>query len=175
MSEEMGTIENNEVNDQSFENEKPTRTTFILVLCILSWVYVGFGLLGVVGNMGGSKEEAMKAIDLQINEMRASEIASTDFGKDTIAYMESTKTIPGWNNTTTAVLLLFEGFAVFLIFQMKRNGFWIYLAAQIGFLVQTYSVLHFPNMMSMAALIMSFLIIAVFTILYAVNLKHLRN
>lgn len=175
MSEEIQNTETIEINEPAFQNEKPTRPTFVLVLCILSWVYVGFGLLGVMGNMGASKVEANKAIDEQIYQMKASEIASTDFGKDTIAYMESTKAIPGWNNTTTAILLLLEGFAVFLIFQMKRNGFWIYLAAQIGFLVQTYSVLPFPNMMSMAALIMSFLIIAVFTILYAVNLKHLRN
>jgi hypothetical protein len=175
MSEEIQNTETIEINEPAFQNEKPTRPTFVLVLCILSWVYVGFGLLGVMGNMGASKVEANKAIDEQIYQMKASEIASTDFGKDTIAYMESTKAIPGWNNTTTAILLLLEGFAVFLIFQMKRNGFWIYLAAQIGFLVQTYSVLPFPNMMSMAALIMSFLIIVVFTILYAVNLKHLRN
>ena len=102
-------------------------------------------------------------------------IRPTDFGKDIIVYFESTKNLPSWNNTIIAILLLLEGFAVFLIFQMKRNGFWLYLVAQIGFLVHTYSVLPFPNMMSMSALVVTFLIIAVFTILYAVNLKHLRN
>jgi hypothetical protein len=175
MSEEMETIENNEVNDQSFENVKPKRTTFILVLCILSWVYVGYNLLTIVGNMSISKEETINIIDEEINKIRISPIASTVFGKDSIALMEYSKSIPSWHNTLTTVFLLLEGLAVFLIFQMKRNGFWIYLATQIGFLVQTYFYLPFPNMASTIAISLSFLIIAVFTILYAVNLKHLRN
>ncbi len=175
MSEEIQNTETIELNEPAFQNEKPTRPTFVLVLCVLSWVYVGFGLLGVMANMGASKVEANKAIDEQIYQMKASEIASQPFGKDIIAYMESTKNIPSWNNTVTAVLLLLEGLAVFLIFQLKRNGFWLYLVAQLGFIVQTYSILPFPNMMSTAALVLTVLIIALFGILYAVNLKHLRN
>jgi hypothetical protein len=169
MSEEVEVIE-----DAIEMDSAPKRTNFITVLCILSWVYVGWSLIGAIGQMGGTKEAQMEELDKQIETLKASEVYAMDIGKDMVAFYEHTLTIPAYFLTLTVLFLLVEGLGVFMVFQLKRTGFWIYLAAQAGLIGVTIASMPWPNSLSTIALSISMLITLVFVILYGVNLKHLK-
>jgi hypothetical protein len=152
----------------------PTRNNFITVLCILSWIYVGWSLIGAIGQMAGTKEAQLEELDRQIETLKASEVYAMDIGKDMVAFYEHTLTIPNYFLTLTVLFLLVEGLGVFMIFQLKKTGFWVYVAAQLGLIGVVFASMPWPNSLSTIALSISLLITLVFVILYGVNLKHLR-
>jgi hypothetical protein len=167
--------EENEIIEDAIEMDStPKRNNFITVLCILSWVYVGWSLIGAIGQMTGSKEAQLEELDKQIEALKATEVYAMDIGKDMVAFYEHTLTIPGYFLTLTVLFLLVEGLGVFMVFQLKKTGFWIYIAAQIGLIGVTVASMPWPNSLSTMALSISLLITLVFVILYGVNLKHLR-
>tara|TARA_B100000513_G_scaffold195604_1_gene126661 strand:+ start:66 stop:437 length:372 start_codon:yes stop_codon:yes gene_type:complete len=71
------------------------------------------------------------------------------------------------------IFFLIEGVGVYLMFLMKRRGFFIYLGAQIGFVLIPL-IIQGLNMFSVGEMIIVIVFTSgIFTILYAMNLKHL--
>ena len=71
------------------------------------------------------------------------------------------------------IFFLIEGVGVYLMFLMKRRGFFIYLGAQIGFVLIPF-IIQGLNMFSVGEMIIVIVFTSgIFTILYAMNLKHL--
>tara|TARA_Y100000589_G_scaffold185975_1_gene176144 strand:- start:315 stop:686 length:372 start_codon:yes stop_codon:yes gene_type:complete len=71
------------------------------------------------------------------------------------------------------IFFLIEGVGVYLMFLMKRRGFFIYLGAQIGFVLIPL-IIQGLNMFSIGEMIIVIVFSSgIFTILYAMNLKHL--
>tara|TARA_B100000524_G_C23547035_1_gene333373 strand:+ start:65 stop:436 length:372 start_codon:yes stop_codon:yes gene_type:complete len=71
------------------------------------------------------------------------------------------------------IFFLIEGVGVYLMFLMKRRGFFIYLGAQIGFVLIPL-IIQGLNMFSVGEMIIVIVFTCgIFTILYAMNLKHL--
>jgi len=70
--------------------------------------------------------------------------------------------------------VLLEGFAVFMMFNLKKTGFWLYTLSQVGMLSIMMYIFPMDNTLTMVTLFFSGLLILVFEILYAVNLKHMK-
>ena len=61
------------------------------------------------------------------------------------------------------------------MFVQKKTGFWLYTGVQFGFLMLIISIYPLSNIFTFMTLILMTMIILVFEILYALNLKHMKN
>lgn len=134
------------------ENKRPT---FLTVICILTFIGSGLGVLGGL-------------IGLLLTGMADSLTSIPGLGAAI-----SNAAIGGV--TYTIIGLLLSGASLFGALQMwklKKMGFFIYLIAQILMLIVPFIFL--PSIFAMAGLIFNILFTAGFIVMYAVNLKHLK-
>jgi len=160
-------------DDGEFNNEEPRkRPTFITVLAILSWIYVAIGVLGALVNSLSSEEKQMEQIDQAIAVY--DDMDEMPFLDDSIAVLEASRDNLRITNLGNLIFLLIEGIAVFMMFNLKRNGFWLYTLAQIGLVSLIIMVMPWPNSITTLTVVFTVFIVLLFEILYAVNLKHMK-
>jgi len=160
-------------DDVEFNNEAPRkRPAFITVLAILSWVYVAIGVVGALANSLSSEEKQMAQIDEAIAIY--DDMDEMPFLDDSIAVLEASRDNLRITNLGNLIFLLIEGIAVFMMFNLKRNGFWLYTLAQIGLVSLIIMVMPWPNSITTLTVVFTVFIVLLFEILYAVNLKHMK-
>jgi len=160
-------------DDGEFNNEAPRkRPAFITVLAILSWIYVAIGVLGALVNSLSSEEKQMAQIDEAIAVYDGMD--EMPFLDDSIAVLEASRDNLRITNLGNLIFLLVEGIAVFMMFNLKRNGFWLYTLAQIGLVSLIIIVMPWPNLISTLTVVVTLFLVLLFEILYAVNLKHMK-
>ncbi len=136
------------MSESNVNNEGGARPTFLTVLCILSFIGGGIGVLG--GLLGIVAVGAMGSMFADIPGMGAIIGAST-------AYM--------------VMALLIAGASLYGAIQMwklKKQGFYIYTGAQVVSLILPMVMLPGAGFNGVA-----FLFTALFIGLYAMNLKHM--
>ena len=101
-------------------------------------------------------------------------MASSDFMQDSLAFMESSVVNAKMMNLVTLVLMLVEGFAVFMMFKLNKMGFWIYTLVQVVLIGVTIYFVPWPNVLSTMTVGFYGIIVLLFLILYGVNLKHMK-
>ena len=159
--------------------EAPKRPTMLTILCILSLLFNLFALWG--GYQTGftdaptrDLEEARTKMD-ELVEQVGEEAAGgfSTFAESTIGMhehrVENAKAL-GYRGILLALLNLS---AVWLMWSLKKVGFWVYLVASVAGLVPDALWLG-GGPAAVLALSMMSVITLVFVILYAVNLKHMR-
>lgn len=149
------------------------RPAFILVLAILSWIYVGIALVGGLITSLSSEENMQRSLDASIQIYEDMDEKTMPFKYDMIEFMEISKENYKLNNLLQIIFVLIEGLGVFMMFNLKRNGFWVYTLSQIGFLSIYFILFPLGNFLTIASFTIMFLIVLLFEILYAVNLKHM--
>ena len=160
-------------DDGEFNNEVPgKRPTFITVLAILSWVYVAFGVLSALVNSFSSEEKKIEQIDQAIAVYEDTD--EMPLRDEFIELAEASKENLRITNLGNLIFLLIEGIAVFMMFNLKRNGFWLYTLAQIGMVSLMIMVMPWPNLISTLTVCFTLFLVLLFEILYAVNLKHMK-
>ena len=160
-------------DDGEFNNEAPgKRPTFITVLAILSWVYVAFGVLSALVNSFSSEEKKIEQIDQAIAVYEDTD--EMPLRDEFIELAEASKENLRITNLGNLIFLLIEGIAVFMMFNLKRNGFWLYTIAQIGIVSLAIMVMPWPNIISTLSIAFTLFLVLLFEILYAVNLKHMK-
>lgn len=169
----------NAINDD-FENDTQTmkekRGTFLTVISALSGIFIGFTLFSTVIGYFNGKEAAQAQIDTVIEEM------DTDTG-NAFADNIMTETIEMLENTilhfesiqfATVIALLIGALSVYLMFQLKKMGYVLYILYTIVFSGISFYYLGSGMMVWMTQ---SFYLLVgiVFLILYGVNLKRMTN
>lgn len=168
---------NDELDDFNFDDNKNQRPTFLTVLIILTWISVGTTVLGGVfsliniGNSADQLEQSMAVFDSMPDDNPIVKGYMKDYKEFIISSMENMYPL----NLSNIIVYLIEGFAALLMFNLKRLGFWIYLACQIGFLVIFYSFYPSGNIMTTLTIISGLIFSGVFVFLYGLNLKHLTK
>lgn len=160
-------------DDGEFNNKAPRkRPAFITVLAILSWVYVAIGVLGALVNSLSSEEKQIEQIDQAIATYdNMDEMPLRDeFIEVAVASRDNLRV----TNLGNLIFFLIEGIAVFMMFNLKRNGFWLYTLAQIGLVSLMIMVMPWPNLISTLTVCITLFLVLLFEILYAVNLKHMK-
>lgn len=160
-------IEPNEVT------EVKKRPTFILVLAILSWLYVGIGLVSGLMSSLTPKDVQIENMDKAIEVYEDMDETMMPYKYDMIEFMEITKENYKLNSLLQVVLLLIEGLGVFMMFNLHRRGFWIYTLSQEGFLSLILIFFPMSNVITVFSFVFMIFIVLLFEILYAVNLKHM--
>jgi hypothetical protein len=143
------------------ETNVTTRPAFLTVLCILTWVGSGLGLIGGLFGL-----------------MSSSVLDGADFGNSALnASIESAKMIQ--YASLVCIVLCIIGSV--MMWQMKKVGFFIYLVGELAPLALSFIVLGslasaggaMGGFAAAAGAIAAIFPIA-FVVMYAVNLKHLK-
>jgi hypothetical protein len=138
-----------------------TRPTFLTVLCILTWIGSGLGLIsGIIGILGAS---ALEGIDTGNGTLNAS--------------MENAKMIQ--YASLVCIILCIIGSV--MMWQMKKTGFYLYLVGELAPLALSFLMLGSigaasglgGGVMAAAGAIAAIFPIA-FVIMYGLNLKHMK-
>ncbi len=165
-------MENETFTDSNF-NGGSQRPIFLLVLCVLS-------ALAIISNVFSTISAIMDSTDVTIQiETAMEQIEDTegipesvleDFKQYTITTINNFKAI----NTVTLLLYLLEGLAVLMMFNLKKMGYWIYLASQVGFILTIF--LFYPSNNFITSILIGYYFVAsgLFAILYGANLKYLK-
>lgn len=176
----METAEQNLSSEIMPDSKRPQ---LLKVICILSFIWIGIG--GVMTIWGLVFKPSQEEIDAKVEQIRAySEESAVDYQEA----MEMQQTT-GYaiNQAVSVVALALSLLGVMMMWQMKRNGFWLYCIGEIipysGFIfVGTKSfgslgkLLHTDG--STAAAIMIGAMIAfdlLFIALYYTSLKHMKK
>jgi hypothetical protein len=155
------------------------RPTLLTVICILSFIAGVWGLWGCIQSAFTdapqrefeeakvAMDEAMAQVGDQGNEMVTKMMDSAMV----MAEKSVEKAVPmGYTNIALSLLSLV---GVWLMWNLKKNGFWIYVVAAVGGLVVPMVFLGGGLLTALGVGFMG-LISVVFIILYAVNLKHMH-
>jgi membrane associated rhomboid family serine protease len=159
------------------EKQYSVRPTFLTILCILTLVWNAYKFYGAIPNTF-SPETVMEKKD-QANEMMmdmfSKYMKEEDLDKveetqaETAKLFEKDKLVLSGGITLISALLLILG-AVWM-WGLRKKGFLVYIAGNIvGILAP---IIIFGGQIGWSVAIMSFIASAIFTGLYAMNLKYL--
>lgn len=169
-----------EIFDDSFNNleeNNKQRPPFLTVLIVLTWIAVGFSILGSITSITNSSdateqiEESMKVLDgIPMDNQDV-----VNMMKDYKSFIETTiqNIIP--LNLSNLILYLIEGFAVLLMYNLKKIGFWVYVLCQFGFIAVFINFYPDDNVLTTISITFSVITSVIFCILYGLNLKHLTK
>lgn len=155
------------------------RSTFLTVLCILSFIggiwtlWSGYrnaftdapqqGLIEAREKMEEARAEMGDDAMPVVDDLMGSGLAMAE---SAAAHAEEL----GYGELVMAALSLF---GVWNMWNLRRRGFWIYLAASVGALVLPAIVIDGGLMASIGLMFTGFISL-VFVVLYALNLKEMR-
>lgn len=144
----------------SHQQATTARPVFITVLCILSFVGVGFTLLiNVVAYI------ILKASADMLQEVQATGV-EMDAAWNAVRYMDVNLAI-GIGGALACL------WGAILMWKLKRIGYYIYIVGQVVPLVLSFFILQ-TTMLDTLTFIFSALFPLIFIVLYGINLKHMK-
>jgi len=157
------------------------RPTFITVLCILTFIGSGWGLIGGAIQYFSADKQALSmsitkeqvATDIQKGDKND---AGTKMAEKMVNSMSGAFTAENLKKTGIASIVgaLFCLVGAFLMWQLKKNGFYLYIAGTLIGVISPFVIYGTDNLMSIISSVMVGFIGIVFIILYGVNLKHMK-
>lgn len=134
--------------------ETKKRPTFLTVLCILTFIGSGLGILsGLLMLIAVSMADTLASIPGFGNAIEAASMGGPTY------------------TIITLILSITSLYGAISMWGLKKIGFFLYLIAQILMLIVPFIFL--PSIIAMAGFIVSIIFTVGFIIMYAVNLKHL--
>lgn len=154
------------------------RPTLLTVICIISFIMGAWGIFGGIQSMTQDGDVVLQKAYEADAEARAQlgEQAEGLAGRLMDSAMEVTE-----NSVKNAKPIGISGiafsllslFGVWLMWNLRKNGFWLYLIASIAGII-THLYFLGGGMASLLALGVTGFFTLLFIILYAVNLKHMH-
>ncbi|MGM0479251.1 MAG: hypothetical protein ACQERC_08500 [Bacteroidota bacterium] len=171
--------EENTAIDQRKSNER--KPTFLVVLAVLSFIYLAFSLFGALGSLfsGPLNTEQMETQKAQLYESKSTLEAEgmdnfSEMIEKSIRYSEYMNFEAFYISHTTNIIISLVGIvAVILMLQLKRIGFHIYVAYSLLPIITMYIITPMELILTISVITMV-VISALFTILYGLNLKHMK-
>lgn len=166
--------------ENPFQENKLSRPTFLTVLCILTFIGSGWGILSqLFALLGSSLVDSSTQIEQYSAAMDSIEDAGTaSFLSGLLSssqeVLQATLMYARQIAVISLVLSTLSLLGAILMFKLRRIGFWIYSAAQVLMLFVTPYFAGF-SMLIVVGMLFSALFTILFIILYAVNLKYMRR
>ena len=162
--------------ENPFSAERPVRPTFLTVLCILTFIGSGWGLINNLFQLAMFTPERLVAQIQQITTMAGAEAQPSWVSSLMTSSLEVLQTTIMHGKaiySLAALCSVVSLIGAFMMYKLKRNGFYLYVIAQIGqlFILPVYSGWNSVVLISMA---MSGFWALVFIILYALNYSKLK-
>ena len=153
------------------DNKRPV---FLSALTWLSFLGEGFGLLLVILSFRFSSRHSTEMLDMNMEFSSNSELPSqyqniiTSFMEFWIVQHDQFYSI----HFSRIILLLTSLFGVYLMYNLKRNGFYIYTVAQV-LLVAIPFLYVADNPIGQIMASLQFFIVGLFVFMYATQVKYL--
>lgn len=150
------------------------RPLFLGALTWLSFLGEGFGLLLVILSFRFSSRHSAEMVDINMEFSSESELAPqyqniiTSFMDFWIVQHDQFYTI----HFSRIILLLTSLFGVYLMYNLKRNGFFIYTVAQV-LLVAIPFLYVSGNPIGQIMASLQFFVVGLFVFMYATQVKYL--
>ena len=162
------------------QQNKFQRPTFLLVLCILTFIGSGWGTLSnlfsvfTAGLTDSSMQMEHYSSMLNSMDQGAGSAVFSDILNSTMASLQATFVHAKEIAVVSLVLSVISLLGAILMFQLRRLGFYLYTAAQI---LALFVLPYFAGFSMYVLIVMFFsgLISLLFIILYAVNLKYMTR
>ncbi|WP_435356892.1 hypothetical protein [Emticicia sp. SJ17W-69] len=159
------------------ENQGSVRPTFLTILCILTLVWNAYKFYGAIPNtftpekVIANKEQANE----MITDMFSKYMSEKDLEKIEESQAETAKLFEERNLVVSGGMSLISSLLLILgaiwMWGLRKKGFWVYIAGNaVGILAP---IIIFGGQIGWSVGIMSFIASAIFTGLYAANLKFL--
>jgi hypothetical protein len=150
------------------------RPVFLSILTWLSFLGEGFGLLLVILSFRFSSRHSAEILDVNMEFSSESELHPqyqniiTSFMDFWIVQQDQFYTI----HFSRIILLLTSLFGVYLMYNLKRNGFFIYTVAQV-LLVAIPFLYVSENPIGQIMASLQFFVVGLFVFMYATQVKYL--
>lgn len=154
------------------------RPTFLTVLCILSFIGSGLLLGSTIVNYFTFESSYPAQMEKWEETMENLSDAGIDSGfayngvENSLITLEKTSQNLGQITGANALFALLSLLGVFLMFKLKKNGFYLYTFANLFWILVPLVLIDFNAAMMTA--IMTGVVTVIFVILYAMNLKHME-
>ncbi len=167
--------------ENPFNTEK-TRPTFLTVLCILTFIGSGFSLLSSLMSMLTTKVASSSGMmSMWMNVMNQSMNQSMEeIPEPVVKMVESTMDIASKAveygvaiGLTNIILYAASILGAVMMYNLKKQGFYLYSAAQVLLLFVTSVFLGF-NVFVLLGMTFGILFTAAFIIMYGVNVKRMN-
>lgn len=168
-----------DMNQEVQENKK--RPVLLTVLCILSFIVVGFGFLGILFSIIGGKPspeqiESTYNVSIQAaDDMRDRQIIWVaeilEQGADLVAYQQHRY----WSVLLINILTMTTGFiGVLFMFKGRKLGFHLYIIYNLLSIGGTFLIVP-SHMVPLPSVIMNLVVSGLFIFLYSLNLKWMNK
>ncbi|MEJ7586508.1 MAG: hypothetical protein WKI04_02990 [Ferruginibacter sp.] len=159
--------------------QAPARSAFITVLCILTFIGSGLGLLteGVKYLTADSQAAVMSKVKEKANadiERKAKSDDGSEFARMIVnTFGASAQNIRkgALSNMAAAVFCLM---GAFLMWNLRKTGFYLYVAGTLVGIVSPFVIFGGSNLMSIGSSVIVGFIGLIFVVLYGINLKYMR-
>lgn len=161
--------------ENPFDAEKLQRPTFLTVLCILTFVSTGWGILSGVFSLftknlfdGNMQMEQFNSMSGENHSPFISQLMGSTMEMLQVSVVYGTQI-----NLCNLVLTVITLIGAIQMYNLKRLGFYLYVAAQVLMLFIWPYFAGF-SMILVMSMIVSALFTTIFIILYALNLKYMK-
>src|SRR5674476_1259352 len=158
-----------QTNLSDFENEATTRSSFLTVLCVLTFIGSGWAILSSIWTFTTASKSAV-----MISQTSHIQTDST-FKKDSIQIGNTHKTSKVFEGNIKASLsALLTLLGALLMWRLNRRGFYLYIAGVlVGILFPL--ILYGHNLIAIGISSFSSFFGLLFIALYALNLKSMKQ
>ncbi len=153
------------------------RSTFLTVLCVLTFVWNSYKIYSSASNYKNSEtmSENMVPIMEQVQEQMAQDFTEEQEAEMDKMMVGMKEKFNASNIKTSSVLTLISALLLILggiwMWDLKKKGFWVYIAGNaIGIIAPA---IIFGGIVGTSIAVMSAILAAIFIGLYATNLKSL--
>ncbi|MBX3256913.1 MAG: hypothetical protein KF862_22440 [Chitinophagaceae bacterium] len=159
---------------------KPKRPTFLTVLCILTFIGSGFGIINgtssyltadaAAGVAQAAMEDAREKIENESSNPGAQIAEKMLAGASDMFTPENIKK----NASFSIVASVFTLIGAILMFGLKKTGYWSYILGTLIGIVAPFVVYGGGNLLTILTSSGIAFIGVLFVVLYGLNFKHLR-
>ncbi len=165
----------------AMEVKKPTRPTFLTVLCILTFVVSGYffvqSLIGVFINNSMDTATFNEVTEQLYESMDEMEGEQREFMQRIIDGMQVTVNAVIENAVTLGIIEMLASllgiFGAILMFRLNKKGYYLYILAKIIGVIAPLAIIG-VNILTLSLYGFTALIGILFIVLYGVNVKYMR-
>lgn len=163
----------------NYEQQPVGRPTFLTVLCILTFIGSGLGLISNVrGYFAANAQAAIVATAKESVKDNLGQSGSSSYDKlaaqmvDTLAVLSPENLKKSAIAGLVAAVLCLIG--AFLMWGLKKTGFYAYVAGTLVGVIVPIVIFGFGNIFSLGITIVGGFFGVLFVVLYGLNLKYMK-
>lgn len=174
-------MENDTLDNMPNETITPHRSQFLTVLCVLSFICIGFTILS---NIYSAVKNTPENMQKSIEQVRAVSPEMADQMENNMIAMQN-NTYMKISPYLSIVFVLISLMSVIMMWNLNKNGFYIYSIAEllpyIGFFFMDSKSITIPGLpanygsiLMMVGFVLMLLFDILFVVLYQRNLKYMK-